>query len=288
MTDSSRSSSHTIARIYRYPVKSMQGEPLTRAHLSARGIEGDRRWAVISRETGRVVSAKHPRKWGRILSLAARGQETSILFPDGRELSAGDPDTDDALSSYLGRAVRLSETPPEEPTIERVDPTKNGEPVENPEMREERTSVLARGAPAGTFFDYAPLHVVTTATLRYLQERWPGSSFDVRRFRPNLLLDLPETEPFSENGWNGTVMRLGDGIIRLGLPSPRCAVPTVAQPGLPEDQDIIRAIARYNRIHTSDTGYAAYVGAYAEIVRPGAISQGDRVTLGPCLPARRR
>jgi uncharacterized protein YcbX len=274
-----------LARLVRYPVKSMRGEELSQARLTERGIEGDRRWALIDQESGRVVSAKYPRKWGRMLTLSAssNGTGVAITFPDGNEVRCGDGAADQALSTFFRRSVHLSRDAPDEVIVERVDPVVNGELVVDRPDRPVTTGRLAQGSPPGTFFDYAPLHLVTIATLNRLHDLAPGSRFDVARFRPNLVLDLPGVEPFAENGWCGALLRVGtDVVLRLGLPAPRCAIPTLAQPSLPHDNDVIRTIARHNRIPVDGLSPSACVGCYADVVQEGVIHTGDPV----CLESR--
>jgi uncharacterized protein YcbX len=273
----------------------MRGEDLAQTLLTARGIESDRRWALIDQATGRVVSAKYPRKWGHMLMLAARadGTEVTITLPDGKEVRCGEREADEALSAFFGRSVRLSCEAPDEVIVERIDPVVDGElVVDVPDRlvdgelvvdvpdRPVTTGRLAQGSPPGTFFDYAPLHLVTTATLKQLHDLAPESSFDAARFRPNLVLDLPGVEPFAENGWCGAFLRLGNEVVlRLGLPAPRCAIPTLAQPDLPHDNDVIRTIARHNRINLPGLSPAACVGCYADVIRGGVIHVGDAALL---------
>jgi uncharacterized protein YcbX len=274
-----------IERLTRYPVKSMLGERLEDARVTERGIEGDRRWAVIDEESGLVVSAKYPRKWRNMLLISARYVESDpghvvVRLPDGQQARSDDAACADLLSRYLGRCVRLADRPPSAAAIERTDPDVEAETVTGLPAEAARTSLLGRG-PAGTsFFDYAPIHLVTAAMLRRLSELAPESCFDPARFRPNFVLDLPDTEPFAENEWGGRLLQIGDEVvIRILLPSPRCSIPTLAQPGLPLDHGIIRAIARHNRISIDGVaGRSACAGAYAEVVTPGMIQVGDRVS----------
>src|SRR5579884_3884919 len=208
----------------------MQGESLQAARLDATGVEGDRRLGLIDVETGHVVTAKHPHRWGSVLMLTAT--EDAIRFPDGTEIGVDDPEANDLLSAFFGRPVRLASSPPETLMIERVDPTADGDYLEAPE-RQEYTSVLPREAPTRKFVDVGPLHVLTVATLERLAALAPGTDFDPRRFRPNLLLDVPDLPPFTENTWKGRQARIGEVVLRLDRPTARCAVPSLAQPGLP-------------------------------------------------------
>jgi uncharacterized protein YcbX len=214
------------------------------------------------------------------LSAHSVGTDVAITFPDGSDVRCGNGAADEALSAFFGRAVHLSHEAPDEVIVERVDPVVNGELVVDLPDRPVTTGRLAQGSPPGTFFDYAPLHLVTAATLKRLHDLAPGSRFDVARFRPNLVLDLPEIEPFAENGWCGALLSIGDDVVlRLGLPAPRCAIPTLAQPGLPQDNDIIRAIARHNRITIEGLNPSACVGCYADVIQGGIIHPGDTALL---------
>jgi uncharacterized protein YcbX len=269
-----------IDTLIRYPVKSMLGERLDRSRVSDRGLDGDRRWALLDRETGRVVSAKYARRWGRTLTLSARlgsGDRPEVRLPDGRWLPAGAPETDEVLSALLGRPVTLTDVAPADLSIDRVDPLVEGERVEVDHERAVRSGTIAEGAPAGTFFDYAPLHLVTRATMQRLAELAPDATIADARFRPNIVLDLPD-EPFAENAWTGRVLRLGQEVeVQVGLPAPRCAIPTLAQPGLPADPGVFRALARHNRIPVPDMGIRPCLGIYGHPLTSGTLAVGDVV-----------
>jgi len=271
----------TVERLFRYPIKSMRGEERLSVRITPRGIEGDRGWALTDVETGRIVSAKYPWKWSRMLSLAARADDglpdVTITFPNGDEASTLDPGIDERLSGFLGRAVRLSALPSGEMAIERADPIVAGQFVAEGD-REVITRRL--NAPVGTFFDYAPLHLITKATLARLGKLAPQSRFDVARFRANLLVDLPDQPAFVENEWARGRMYIGTQVmLELDLPTPRCAVPTLAQGDLPPDQEIIRTVARYNRISIDGAAPSACVGAYARVLQGGEINAGDTIRL---------
>ena len=118
----------TVAALWRYPVKSMQGMEVTAAAISERGILGDRAYAIMDRATGHIASAKHPRKWARLVQCRAAFVEPprpgtplppiSITLPDGSAVSSAEPDVDRVLSRALGRDVTLLATAPAHPTRE--------------------------------------------------------------------------------------------------------------------------------------------------------------------------
>jgi uncharacterized protein len=271
-----------VASLIRYPVKSMLGEQLAVTAVTSRGIEGDRLWALLDRPTGKVVSAKNPRRWKRMLMLRARLLEpgaigVAIRLPDGGEVVSGDGAVHEVLSTFLGQLVLLTNQAPGDAAIEREDPTEEGAPSGTV-----NTSQLGRGAPAGTFFDYAPVHLITTATLCRLRELASGSHFHPARFRPNLVLDLPGTAGFVENHWPGRLIHLGpEVVLRVQVPTPRCSVPTLAQPGLDHDPGVIRTVARHNRVQIDGVGTLPCAGAYAEVLRTGIVRRGDLVSLEP-------
>ena len=126
--------------------------------------------------------------------------------------------------------------------------------------------------PAGTFFDLATVHVLTTGTLAGLAAAYPEGRFEPRRFRPNVIVTTPPAAGhFPENGWIGKTLQLGDEtLLRITGPCPRCVMTTLPQSDLPRDPGILRAAARHNDAH---------VGIYAEVVRGGPVKRGDNATL---------
>lgn len=252
-----------VADVRRYPVKSMQGECLDRCAVGPGGLDGDRRFAVIDAETGRVASAKNPRKWSRLLDLRAelRAGVLIAIFPDGTELRADYDDLDARLSQLFGRSVTLRDVPPASAAIEVHWPDVAGLPGAGSEAVE--------GLGVGGFFDLAPLHLLTTASLRRFRELAPASDFDPRRFRPNVVIEtLPAWAGFVEAGWVGRMVAVGDVPLTVTAPCSRCVMTTLAQPGLPADHVILRTSVGYN---------AAAVGVYARADGTGSLAVGDPV-----------
>ena len=182
------------------------------------------------------------------------------------------------LSNFLGRQVSLVATPPESPSLEEYWPDIDG--LAHRETVTDET--IALGSPRGTFFDYAVVHLVTTATLARFQQLYPEGRFDARRFRPNIIVEPASGEEgFVENGWVGRTLAIGDEV-RLTVTDPcaRCVMTTLAQGDLPGDPGILRAAAQHNRVNVPALGQPMpSVGVYAAFVRGGAIRRGDPVRL---------
>lgn len=268
-----------IRSLHRYPVKSMLGESLEASELGGRGLTGDRGFALIDRETGLVASAKQPRKWGTLLQCQAARQAdgaVTITLPGASTVRSGDPALNDVLSSVAGRSVELSASPPPTPELERLWP--DVADLAPPEVIEwSRQTAMAAGAP-GTFFDYAPVHIVTTASLRALKSSRPSADIAAQRFRPNLVIEAAG-DAFVENDWEGRQLHIGDSIVLDVITvTPRCAVPGLAHGDQPADSGVLRSIVAANR-RTVGNGRFACLGVYASVVRSGEIRAGDEVTL---------
>ena len=293
----------TVQELWRFPVKSMQGEPVDAAEATAAGLAGDRAYAVVDAETGKVGSAKHPRLWGGLLECAARydvppvvgapAPAVTITLPDGGETGSADPDVDRRLSEVLGHPVRLTTVAPDGnaylavwPDIDGVIPDDYLQQVavDAPGAEADAGGTLtelslALASPPGTFFDVAALHLVNASTLRHLDDAQPGSRFEVRRYRPNIVVESSDP-PFAENGWSGATVRLGTAMAAtVLLPTMRCIMTTLAQGDLPRDNEILRTVSRLNRLEIPGLGTWSCVGAYAAVAEPGTVRVGDEVVV---------
>ncbi len=253
-----------VRAIWRYPVKSMQGEPLARAEFMPTGVSGDRRFAVIDADTGKVASAKQPKKWGGLLACASRLDDNGrlrIVLPEGAEILGDDPAVHDALSALLGRAVTLRTTHAGG-QIEVTWPDVPGLLLAGTDTEET--------LPLGSFCDLAPVHLLTTATLERLNQTHPGGQFGPGRFRPNLLIESAAAG-FPEDAWVGKIVGIGDTVrMRVTARASRCVMTTLAQPGLSADAGVLRAVVAANTAHA---------GVYAEVIRPGVVHEGDVLKL---------
>ncbi len=280
----------SVAGLWRYPVKSMQGERLESVAAGIRGLAGDRCWAVVDVETGKVASAKRPKLWQRMLDCAAAyAQEPEadgeaaplrITLPDGCELSSDDPERDRVLSEALGRRVTLSSRAVEGASYELSARDSEGLDAADPDRLID--SRVAKYAPTGTFFDTCTLHVLTTDTLDGLAQAYPEGRWDPRRFRPNVLvaLDDPPEGAIAESAWTGHSLELGsEARAAVGTQMPRCVMTTLAQPELPRDPLILRTLAQRNRQAIDGHGVYACLGVLANVSRRGTLTVGDPVAL---------
>jgi hypothetical protein len=251
----------SVTELWQFPVKSMQGARVDALTFGTNGAEGDRQWAVVDPVAGRVLSAK---RWAPLLHAAGGfdGDGTvTVTLPDGTVHAAGDPATDDALSAWLDHDVRLLRPP-----------AGDGLPYELPTEAWDDASPTWEfpGPPGGPFVDLAAAHVLTTASLRAAASLHPEGVWDVRRFRPNAVLDVAG-DGFVEDAWVGTAIGLGDVVLDPFMPTVRCSMTTREQPGLPRDVDIAKTLNREHELN---------LGLYCAVATPGTIRLGDLVTLG--------
>ncbi|WP_049803775.1 MOSC domain-containing protein [Pseudonocardia dioxanivorans] len=264
--------------MWRYPVKSMLGEQVDEVHVAPEGLARDRALAVVDSATGMVATAKHPRLWRDLLTYSARsdGDHVRITSPSGWTLDAPARDVDARLSKALGRVVRICSERPDGASVER--PAPEDVLAEGVDARVPAATVrIGQGSPGTTFVDYAPVHLITTATVEEV-------GTEHLRYRPNLVLRTPSGTPaYVENDWVGRELYVGDGqagpVLRVTLPTPRCAVPTLEHGALPRAVHAVRTLIASNRVDVPGFGAVPCAGCYVEVVRPGVSRVGDEVTL---------
>lgn len=288
-----------IVSIWRYPVKSMAGEQVSTALLGPLGLHGDRTWAVRDVELGATTSAK---RLPSLMWCAARyaaeptadtgpgnAPEVIIGFPDGREVSSSDPAVHQVLSAYLDRDVELRALPPVSDkasyrgpmatqadlrTIFGVSPN---DPLPDLSMFPVRklAEISRYATPVGSYVDAYPVHLMTEQSLRAMAAHAPDSRFDVRRFRPTMLVDWPGTADQPELAWCGGVLHIGSAQVAPQIPTVRCVMPSHSQPGLDRDPTVTRTVAAHAR---------RCLGVYADVTSSGRIVEGDAMRLD--APAR--
>jgi len=285
-----------VVEVRRFPVKSMLGEMPREVTVGESGVAGDRAHAVVDQETGKVASAKMPRRWGRLLAFSARyldrpeaGAPVEVRFPDGAALRSDAPDFDARLSTAVGRTVRMMAAPEpdagyedEWPDVEGIAPQDFIESTNTSTSDDGlAVSTLPVGLMApGTFQDLAPITILTTAALREVERLTPESRWDARRFRSNFLIETDGTG-FIENDWVGRQLRIGEVVLQVPAPIPRCVMTTLPQEDLPADREILKTVARHNRVDAAGMGRFACLGAYGAVMQGGRVSIGDDVELLP-------
>ncbi len=280
----------TVAAVVRYPVKSMLGTRVEQADVRASGLVGDRGWALADLETGKIASAKQPRLWRSLLQLRAACQEdadgagpggaVTITLPDGTGVRAGAPGTDEILSRFAGRPVALRQGRVAGSGIDRAVPGEVLAHGVGADVASEWLE-LAEQAPGDSFVDYAPVHLITTATLATVGAA-TGAAPHPRVFRPNLILDTPGLSGYAENDWVGRQLAIGDQLrLEVFLATPRCAIPALAHGQEPGNPQVLRALARTNRIPLPGFGPQTCAGVYARVISPGQVRPGDEVSVGP-------
>jgi uncharacterized protein YcbX len=247
---------NTVAELWRYPIKSMQGERVERIELGPGGSPGDRVLAVVDPAARKVLSAK---RYAELIMASARTDGDSIVLtlPSGDEFAADDPKVHVALSEWLGKDVRL-EAPPTDGVF----------PMEMYSgMSDETTPLFDWGGPPGTWLDLADAHFLTTSSLRAAAALHPDGDWDVRRFRPVALVDADaDAEGFVEDEWQS--VRLGTVEAKVIMQTPRCSMPSRAQPGIDRDMKIGTTI---RDVHNNN------LGVYCSITRAGVVAVGDDV-----------
>ncbi|HKY68106.1 MAG TPA: MOSC N-terminal beta barrel domain-containing protein [Acidimicrobiales bacterium] len=279
-----------VVGLRRYPVKSMLGEGLSSAALDERGLVGDRAFALVDEETGKVVSVKRPRWWGRIFELGAATDadgQVRVTLPEGTVRAVDDADLPDLLSDFFGRRVSIVRAAPPGASFDEVwerDLKDGAEPYFGGASRVEDGDEMVDGGSEmsahGNLFNDGTLHVLTTSSTEALARAAPGSAFAPHRFRPNVVVETPG-DGFVETAWQGHDLTVGDGVrLAVTFTVPRCVMTTLQQGDQPADRDVLRTIARENAVDVLGTGTRyPCLGVYADVGRAGRIEVGDPVLL---------
>lgn len=276
-----------VAQLWQYPVKSMLGVRVGAAEFVEQGMVGDRTWATRDEERGGIRGAK---KIGRLMQLAARYtergfDEVEIELPDGQVIRSSDDDADARLSAALDHRVTLWPLQPRDRLEHyRRGPADSDDPIEElrqifgrepdepfPDFTIFPPEIMEFESPLGTYLDAFPVMLMTTSALRSLAAALPDSAIDVRRFRPNLVIDTGDAPGHPEFDWVGRRLRLGDVVLDVRAGCPRCVMVTrEVSPELPADRAVLRHVVRE---------LDQNVGVYATVSAPGVVSTGDPVEL---------
>ena len=288
----------SVKELWRYPVKSLGGEPLEEAQLLRAGLLGDRTWACVDAASGEIVGAK---RRPELLALRARHlagveprpgafgadvAEVEIEAPGGARFRSRDAEAPARLSAAVGVPLRLAPLAPAEDRehyrlrrpmdAEQLAAAMNlqpGEPMPDfSETPRELLMLLAEHAtPPGSYTDAFPVHLLTTASLAELRGR-SGLDADRLRFRPNLFVDTGDARGFVEFEWTGKRLRVGEAVLAVESRTIRCSMPSRAQPsfGIAAEPRITPALVLHCKRH---------IGVNVRVEREGCVRAGDPVEL---------
>lgn len=251
----------------------MMGEELNACDITEKGVFGDRMYGVVDSETGKLANAKNPKKWPTMFqhrsayvtppSLDDGLPPVRIELPSGEHVHSDDSFLHDRLSESFNRKVTLQSPSQAAAHFEGYVP-------EEVEELADRGTVFTRQSPKETFFDIAHIHIITTNTIDTLSKLLPDSRIEPRRFRPNMIIEVPDKEGFVEQTWIDKTLHIGDVRLKVIQPTKRCVMTTLAQGDLPNDINVLKTIVRENDGH---------FGVYAEIERPGQVRVGDEINI---------
>ena len=279
-----------VDSIFRYPVKSMMGEKIEETCVTSNGVLGDRVWAVRDEVRGGIRGAK---KIPHLMQLSAayvvepteHGSEPAeVTLADGEVIRTDDQNINARLSQALDHKVTIWPIMPKE----QLDHYRRGAP-DSDDLETELRQVFGRTAdeplpdlsifppeileyesPPGTYFDAFPILILSKKSLAVMNQRLPGSIFDQKRFRPNLLIeDFNGVGDFPEEAWEGFRLKVGSAVLKAEVVCPRCVVTTHGFEKLPKDPSIMRGLVKENN---------GNLGLYASVEEAGRLAAGDKIT----------
>lgn len=279
-----------VNKLFRYPIKSMGGESVSTFDFTERGGVGDRVWAVRDEIRGGIRGAKKipgPMKFNaEFVGDVKEGELNPALIraPDGDTCMSDASNINEWLSEKLDHQVTMwpllpidaldhyRRGPPDhedtEVELRELFGREPGQPL--PDLSVFSQDIFEYETPPGTYFDAYPILLMTLQSLESLQAHRPESVFDVRRFRPNILLELGESKmQFPEFEWLGKKLKLGSLVLEVDILCPRCVMTTLAFDNLPKDSGVMRAL-----VETTGTGN---LGVYARVVQSGVVNVGDQI-----------
>jgi uncharacterized protein YcbX len=276
----------TIKEIWRYPVKGMAGEQMEQCAITASGLEGDRVWALRDVARQEIQSCKFRPELLTCTASSRRqqaGHHVDISFPDGTIMGSDDAAIHQKLSGLVGHTSTIEVLQPiseldfyrrhkrdDHTWLEELKATFTREPGEPlPDFTQLPQEARDFVTVPGTFFLVTPFHIITSATLRHMKKLLPQADWDVRRFRPNIVIDTYSgDEGLVEQDWIGKQMTIADAQIDCTATAPRCGAVTREQNGLNFDQSMLRTIVK-----DADQN----LGIYGSIRHPGVLRVGDAI-----------
>ncbi|MDX1695817.1 MAG: MOSC domain-containing protein [Ketobacteraceae bacterium] len=280
-----------VSELWRYPVKSMEGNRVKESFIGKAGMLGDRNWALRDESIGELTTV---RKIPKLLKFKAaydaephfnRVNPVTIQLPDGGLVNSADHDINERLSEAVGRPVSLWPLQPKsnlkhyrlkEPAGAKA-MKKQFATKEMPDMSSVTWRMMMELAifatPLGRYHDVYPLHLLTTSSLEKLKQLEPSGDFRVERFRPNLLIETPSDQiDFQEFQWVDGKLHIGDVVLKIVSRTVRCSMPAQPQAALKKDAKVLRTLEAHTQRH---------LGVNISVIRPGTIRVGDTVRLEP-------
>lgn len=230
-----------VAALWRYPVSSIGGERLDIAEINQLGVAGDRLYGLFDAKSGQVACPEKETRWRPALFLSSRigsSGQVDLRFPEEDWISVSDTSVTERLTAHFGFEVGI------------------GRYGDHPVGSEPKVSPR---------YVTSPLHIVTTGSIRALEQLTGQSVLDPRRFRPNILIET-SGETFSEKEWLGRGLQVGSVHSGVVEETKRCGMTLIVQPGVEERPEVLRGILRHNRRN---------LGVYCDIEIPGAVRIGD-------------
>ncbi len=248
-----------VAALWRYPVKSFQGEPIAQAEIDEDGLRGDRCWGVRDEASGRILTARREPRLLLASAVLTDDGLPEITIPDGQRVRGTGVLTDSALSAWLRRPVTLVGA--------------QGAPGASAEFfadaTDDTSAAIEWTMPPGRFVDAMALLVLTTSSLRAGAEIYPAGDWHPRRFRPNVLVDT-DGDGWIEDEWCGRKVQVGTVEVLPREPCSRCTMVTRAQPDLERDLEIFKTLRRHHN---------ATLGVWTQVAATGTARVGDPVLI---------
>jgi len=239
-----------IDQLWRYPVKSFGGERVETATIETDGLLGDHVWAVVDAESGNIGSAKRFRRYGDLLLCSARILDDTdprdpaaleLTLLDGTVVRGDDTGVHDLLSQVVHHDVRL----------------------------ESRSRT----------YDEAPVHLVSRSAVAALGTGEPSDTA-LRRFRPQIVVDTPDSPGFVEDDWIGRHVAAGAAVLGPHKRTARCVMVTLTHQEVPARREMLRGITAVHQVpNVPDGRPAPCIGVYATVPTPGRVAVGDAVVV---------
>ncbi|MER9252920.1 MOSC domain-containing protein [Mesorhizobium sp. M0598] len=239
-----------VTELWRYPASSLAGEFQQAISVDWHTVEGDRLFGLVDTSTDEIARPDREAKWHKVPRIRTRLSQAGrleVAIPDGRWLSAPGAQSDRAICAYLGFAASIRP------------------------FRRENAAPDYAGPLLTERYVKAPIHLLTTASLARLKVLHPEGTADARRFRPNIVVDMPEVEgSFPETEWIGRKLAIGDLLLTISEPCRRCGFTIIGQDGFDHDPAILRSLVRHN---------AHNLGVYCTVDRPARVEIGATMRL---------